>query len=179
MANSLLDFVMSLVRDPDAAGRYAADPAGMLAAAQLGDVTSADVDNLIPVVAESLSMSAPAHGFGGIGDALGAEPVSNVWASGAATAAFDAFDDRLPAPADAGLDATLPDRLVVDPSEPDAGVPAFVAADDADDMDTSLYYTEPLVDDGLMAEPASVGDWTGVEDLSGPDDQAAVFDDFD
>ena len=26
MANELLDFVMSLVRDPDAAARYAADP---------------------------------------------------------------------------------------------------------------------------------------------------------
>ena len=30
MANSLLDFVMSLVRDPDAAAHYAADPAQAL-----------------------------------------------------------------------------------------------------------------------------------------------------
>ena len=31
MANSLLDFVMSLVRDPDAAAAYAADPAQAIA----------------------------------------------------------------------------------------------------------------------------------------------------
>ncbi len=59
MANSLLDFVMSLVRDPDAAARYAADPAGAIADAHLPDVTSADVNNLIPMVADSLSMAAP------------------------------------------------------------------------------------------------------------------------
>ena len=57
MANSLLDFVMSLVRDPDAAARYAADPAQAIADANLTDVTSADVNNLIPVVSESLSMA--------------------------------------------------------------------------------------------------------------------------
>ena len=59
MANSLLDFVMSLVRDPDAAARYAADPARRIADAHLTDVTSADVSNLIPVVSESLSMAGP------------------------------------------------------------------------------------------------------------------------
>ena len=62
MANSLLDFVMSLVRDPDAAARYAADPAQAIADANLTDVTSADVNNLIPVVSESLSMGAPTAG---------------------------------------------------------------------------------------------------------------------
>lgn len=87
MANSLLDFVMSLVRDPDAAARYAADPAGTIAEAQLTDVTSTDVDNLIPVVSESLSMTGPAGGI----ESFAAEPAGNVWASGAATAAFDAF----------------------------------------------------------------------------------------
>jgi hypothetical protein len=92
MANSLLDFVMSLVRDPDAAARYAADPAGAIADAHLPDVTSADVNNLIPMVADSLSGPLSAGGFGpsaGAGD-------GNVWASGAATAAFDAFDAHLP-----------------------------------------------------------------------------------
>jgi hypothetical protein len=85
MANELLDFVMSLVRDPDAAARYADNPQQAIADAHLTDVTSADVNNLIPVVSESLSMTAPTFG----GDAAG-DP--NVWASGAATAAFDAFD---------------------------------------------------------------------------------------
>ena len=92
MANALLDFVMSLVRDPDAAARYAADPAQAIADAALTDVTSVDVQNLIPVVAESLSMATPSHGL----DALGVESASNVWASGAATSAFDAFADNVP-----------------------------------------------------------------------------------
>ncbi|MGY4710943.1 Rv0340 family IniB-related protein [Mycolicibacterium sp. CBM1] len=94
MANSLLDFVMSLVRDPDAAARYAADPSGAIADAHLTNVTSADVNNLIPMVADSLSgpMSGVLPGF----DSVDAGN-SNVWASGAATAAFDAFDAHLPA----------------------------------------------------------------------------------
>jgi len=59
MANELLDFVMSLVRDPDAAAAYAADPGQAIADAHLTDVTSVDVNNLIPVVSESLSMAVP------------------------------------------------------------------------------------------------------------------------
>jgi hypothetical protein len=92
MANSLLDFVMSIVRDPDAAARYAADPSQAIADAHLTDVTSVDVNNLIPVVSESLSMGTPGgHGADAGGD-------HNVWASGAATAAFDAFSDHVPDP---------------------------------------------------------------------------------
>ena len=93
MANELLDFVMSLVRDPEAAARYAEDPTQAIADAHLGDVTSADVNSLIPVVSESLSMAAP-----GAGTDMGAD--SNVWTSGAATAAFDAFADHIPDQAD-------------------------------------------------------------------------------
>lgn len=84
MGNSLLDFVMALVRDPAAAARYATDPAGALADAQLTGITVTDVDNLIPVVTDSLAASTP-----GLGDAAHA---ANVWATGAAEAAFDAFD---------------------------------------------------------------------------------------
>ena len=61
--NELLDFVMSLVRDPDAAARYADDPQQAIADAHLTDVTSVDVNNLIPVVSESMSMAAPALGM--------------------------------------------------------------------------------------------------------------------
>ena len=83
MANSLLDFVMSLVRDPDAAAAYAADPGQAIADANLTDVTSVDVSNLIPVVSESLSMAVPSTGADTVID----DHASNVWASGAATAA--------------------------------------------------------------------------------------------
>jgi hypothetical protein len=87
MANGLLDFVMSLVRDPDVAAQYAADPAQAIADAHLTDVTSADVNNLIPMVSDSLgSFPGAAPTFGSA-----AAPDGNVWTSGAATAAFDAF----------------------------------------------------------------------------------------
>lgn len=95
MANSLLDFVMSLVRDPDAAAQYAANPAQTIADAHLTDVTHADVANLIPVVAESMSTPVPSNGVPAGADTL-LDSAHNVWASGAATAAFDAFDDHLP-----------------------------------------------------------------------------------
>ncbi|MCW2511716.1 MAG: hypothetical protein JWR11_758 [Mycobacterium sp.] len=95
MANSLLDFVMALVRDPDAAAHYAANPAQAIADANLTDVTSADVNHLIPVVAESMSTAVPSGGFSGGADTA-FDAAHNVWASGAATAAFDAFDDHLP-----------------------------------------------------------------------------------
>jgi hypothetical protein len=91
MANSLLDFVVSIVRDPDAAARYAADPSQAIADAHLTDVTTADVNNLIPVVSESFPAGIPgAHGVD--------TPDHNIWASGAATAAFDAFSDHVPEP---------------------------------------------------------------------------------
>ncbi|BBZ49817.1 hypothetical protein H7H82_01020 [Mycobacterium heidelbergense] len=93
MANSLLDFVIALVRDPDAAAHYAANPAQAIADAHLTGVTSADVNNLIPMVSDSLSMASPA------GAASGAPAVehSNVWSSGAAAAALDSFAPHTPA----------------------------------------------------------------------------------
>jgi len=93
MANSLLDFVISLVRDPDAAARYAANPAQAISDAHLTGVTSADVNNLIPMVSDSLSMASPsgAATLGQVADH------GNVWASGAATAALDAFSPHTPA----------------------------------------------------------------------------------
>lgn len=95
MANSLLDFVMSLVRDPDAAAHYAANPAQAIADANLTDVTSVDVNHLIPVVAESMSTAVPSGGLPGAAGTM-LDSAHNVWASGAATAAFDAFDAHLP-----------------------------------------------------------------------------------
>ncbi|TFV59082.1 hypothetical protein E4P42_08950 [Mycobacterium sp. PS03-16] len=168
MANSLLDFVMSLVRDPDAAARYAADPAGAIADAHLTDVTSADVNNLIPVVSESMSMAAPSSaGF----DAFGAEAAGNVWASGAATAAFDAFDDLVPDTA--VIDADVP--VVVDAPEPvDSGVDALTSAEPV-----SLQFDAPLVEEStpVVAEP--LDDWNVPVSAPQPVDHSAGFDLFD
>jgi hypothetical protein len=146
MANSLLDFVMSLVRDPDAAARYAENPDQAIRDANLTDVTSADVSNLIPVVSESLSTAVPTAGTDGVvGDMAG-----NVWASGAATAAFDAFDDHVPVQGIDEAPAVVAD-YVDQPGEAmqsgldvlaDAGVPGVVGADDS-----SLPFDDSVIDD--------------------------------
>jgi hypothetical protein len=158
MANSLLDFVMSLVRDPDAAAAYAADPAQAIADADLTDVTSVDVNNLIPVVAESLSMAVPSTGV----DALAQDPSANVWASGAATAAFDAFDafdDQLPAVAvdDAHSMAA---NLV---TEPDAGAQSGLDVLTPDLAGAALRFEDPVIDEEAAQDALDArveGDWT-------------------
>jgi hypothetical protein len=157
---------MSLVRDPDAAAQYAADPAGVIHAANLTDVTSADVNALIPVVSESLSMGAPTVGADSlIGDAGG-----NVWNSGAATAAFDAFDDHLSVPTidDGGgvaanvidqpadsLHAGIPDIDAVH----DAGVPDVVSIDDP-----SAHVSEGIIDDAPLVGDAADTHWQSLVD---------------
>lgn len=144
MANELLDFVMSLVRDPEVAARYAADPAGTIAAANMPNVTSADVNNLIPMVADSLSMAAPA---------FGAQDITNVWASGAATAAFDAFDVQVP---ETGLDDLPVVGNVIDTTFPDQGAPTVAQAVD-----------EPLLVNDLVTETEDVADALGGDDPAG------------
>ena len=158
MANLLLDFVMSVARDADAYARYAADPDKAIADANLSDVTSADVDALIPVVSESLQSAVPTTGSEAvIGDMAG-----NVWASGAATAAFDAFDDHVPVQTIDDVPSVVAD-LVDQPDQAsqlgldvlaDAGVPGVAGADDP-----SLQFDGPLIDDLPAEELPAEGDW--------------------
>lgn len=131
MANSLLDFVMSLVRDPDAAARFADDPDQAILDANLTNVTSADVSNLIPVVTESLSAAVPATGAEGIVDVA-----DNVWASGAATAAFDAFDDQVPVQAVEDMHTVITDYV----DSPDDALHRL--SDDG-----ALQFDQPVIDD--------------------------------
>jgi hypothetical protein len=159
MANSLLDFVMSLVRDPDAAAAYAADPAQAIADADLTDVTSVDVNNLIPVVSESLSMAVPSTGTDGLVD----DQSGNVWASGAATAAFDAFDDHVPAAVVDDVHSAAAQIV----NEPDAGVQSgFDALADAGVPDVatlddpSLQFDGPVIDDAPVDDAPLVDDWS-------------------
>lgn len=175
MANSLLDFVMSLVRDPDAAAAYADNPAQAIADANLTDVTSVDVNNLIPVVSESLSMAVPSTGA----ETLGADPAGNVWASGAATAAFDAFDDHVP------VDAIDDVHAIV--TEPDAGLQQGLdVLADADIHavsgvdDPSLQFDGPLIDETPIDDLAAKDDWShAVDDAQHLDTDASGFDIFD
>ncbi|KUI28672.1 hypothetical protein AU195_00215 [Mycobacterium sp. IS-1496] len=170
MANSLLDFVMSLVRDPDAAARYAADPAAAIADAQLTDVTSVDVDNLIPVVTESMPMATPSTGL----DPFGAEAAGNVWSSGAATAAFDAFAD--PAPAAAVIDTA---SAVIDTSDAfDPAVDALTSPDALVDT-ASPQFADPVIDDAAPAGTSLDDVWGAALDAEQPADHAPGFDLFD
>lgn len=123
MANSLLDFVISLVRDPEAAARYAANPAKSIADARLADVTSADVNNLIPMVSDSLSMSPPPGVTAGAQVAEG----GNVWASGAATAALDAFSPHTAA--GVGQQNSQAGGVINQPASPAAGGSGGIPAD--------------------------------------------------
>jgi hypothetical protein len=171
MANSLLDFVMSLVSDPDAAAAYAADPAQAIADANLTDVTSVDVNHLIPVVAESLSTAVPSTGT----DGLLHDPSANVWTSGAATAAFDAFDDHVPAIATDDVHSVVTDFV----HDPDAGVQSGLDAlhepavpDVAAVDDPSLQFDGPVIDDAPIDHPVEHDDWSH----SGPADHHVDID---
>ncbi|SEH51042.1 hypothetical protein SAMN04489835_0735 [Mycolicibacterium rutilum] len=173
MANELLDFVMSVVRDPDTAARFAANPDQAILDANLTDVSAADVNALIPVVSESLSAlptTVPTAGFdGGIAEAAG-----NVWASGAATAAFDAFGDQVPA---TGFDDFAVDVPTI--ADPGADVPGVAGADDA-----PLPVDHPVID--TVGEDAPLDDVPEIADLGGAvaeiqelDVDAGGFDLFD
>lgn len=172
MANSLLDFVMSLVRDPDAASRYAADPAQALADADLMDVTSADVQNLIPVVAESLSIASPSPGL----DALGVDGASNVWASGAATAALDAFDH---VPEVMGADVIDAPVVVTDLlDQTDLGMVGPMGTDLIDSAE-SLQLDVPVLEEISPTEPGLAEDWAQPVADPHPGDHPPGFDIFD
>ncbi|MDY6869760.1 MAG: Rv0340 family IniB-related protein [Actinomycetota bacterium] len=173
MANSLLDFVMSLVRDPDAAARYAADPAAAIADAQLTDVTSVDVDNLIPVVTESMPMAAASSGLG----PFGAEAAGTVWSSGAAIAAFDAFDAFAdPAPDSAAAATTT---VVVDTT--DEFDPAADALPGSDALVDSLstQRTDPVPDEATSAGAGLDDLWGAALDDVQPAEHDPGFDLFD
>jgi hypothetical protein len=163
VANSLLDFVMSLVRDPDAAAQYAADPAQAIADANLTDVTSVDVNHLIPVVAESMSTVMPSGGVASGADTV-LDSAHNVWASGAATAAFDAFDDHLPIQgSDVVADhvptvANVIDQpedsapTIVDPGFDDASVPLIA------DPSATVSLDAPMIDDVHVPDAVATDD---------------------
>jgi hypothetical protein len=161
MANSLLDFVMSLVRDPDAAAAYAADPAQAIADAHLGDVTSVDVNNLIPVVSESLSMAAPTTGA----DTVVGDHTSNVWASGAATAAFDAFNDHVPTVV-ADDAHSMVNNVVTDPGAGSQSGVDMLAHTEVPDVagadDPSLHFDGPVIDDAPVIDvhDSHTDDWS-------------------
>lgn len=152
MSNSLLDFVMAVVRDPDVAASYAADPTQAIADAGLTDVTIADVNQLIPVVSETVAPAADA----------------NVWATGAATAAFDAFgiDDAVPTTVDDLHYLDIPSVVDTAPEIHDVGATL-------DDVFTSQDLpVSPVIVDEPVADPVfepAVADWSVPEQPADPE----------
>ncbi|MGA8047774.1 MAG: IniB N-terminal domain-containing protein [Dermatophilaceae bacterium] len=62
IADALIEFILSLLGDPDAAAAFAEDPEGSFEAAGLGDICAADVRSVAPVVIdrpEVISVSPP------------------------------------------------------------------------------------------------------------------------
>lgn len=140
---------MALVRDPEVAARYAADPGGALADAHLAGVTAADVNNLIPVVTDSLAAATPAFGAGG--HDLGAE---NVWASGAAAAALDAFN-AFEVQVPAVFEQPQPPAVVVPVDGPAAerGAELSVTAAESVPDDTSVHQDVDSVGPDWVDDP--------------------------
>ena len=64
LSSSLLDFILRLLRDPQAAASFTQDPQAALSAAGLGDVCSADVKALMPMLADYAPVGG-SHGMGG------------------------------------------------------------------------------------------------------------------
>lgn len=159
MTNSLLDFVMALVRDPDAAARYAADPSAAIAQAHLADVTTADVNGLIPMVAESMGGAIPVTG-----DGLAVDP--NVWTSGAAAAAFDAFDVFETAIPDQGVhivDAVIADLPIHESVDLDQ---LHIETPLLSDFDDAISRYEPA--DDSLPELTENGGWEHVTNHEHP-----------
>lgn len=52
MADALIEFILSLLRDPEAAAEFEEDPEGAMAARGLSNVSYADVCSVAPVIAE-------------------------------------------------------------------------------------------------------------------------------
>ena len=151
MANPLLDFVMSVVRDPDAAARYAADPSQAHPRRQSDRRHQRRRQRAHSRrVSESLSMAVPSTGA----EALVGDPAGNVWTSGAATAAFDAFGDDVVGPGnrrrvrrrgerDRAARQTRCMRVLT--RSDDAGVPTVAGVDDP-----STQFTGGIIDDAPL-----------------------------
>ena len=122
-------------------------------------------------------MGTPATGA----ETLAGDLAGNVWTSGAATAAFDAFDDvSVPAVDDNhGLVTSVIDQ----PAEPlhagldaldDAGIPTVTDIDDP-----STHFTDAVIDDAPLVGDATDTDWqTEIHDhhLDAADPGFDIFD---
>ena len=113
---------------------------------------------------------------------MSSDLADNVWASGAATAAFDAFDDQVPVQAVDDVHSVITDY--VDQPDPalhsgldalgDAGVPGVVGSDDA-----ALQFDQPVIDDLPVIDLPADGDLSDtIIEVADMDSDPSGFDIF-
>src|SRR3954454_1559539 len=76
VASTLLDFILNLLRDPATAAAFAEDPQGTLEDHGLGDITSVDIDDIMPVLMDA-SPSSFDRAYSTGGNSLGASQSSS------------------------------------------------------------------------------------------------------
>src|SRR4051795_6999890 len=76
VASTLLDFILNLLRDPETAEAFARDPQGTLEDHGLGDITSVDIDDIMPVLMDA-SPSSFDRAYSTGGNSLGASQSSS------------------------------------------------------------------------------------------------------
>jgi hypothetical protein len=185
---TLHDFVSSLINDEAAKAAYLADPLGALGAAGLGDLTPADVQEVLPLVADSLPTDLPAlpvAGLPAVGDLTGALPLDGLSGLTGAlpVSGLPSLDDLasgdLPLVGDLPVDVpALGDLSSV---LPDGGLPSL------GDLPVSLPNGVPSLGDLPIAVPAlptletplgdvttAVGNAAAAVDLNGDVVDAAV-----
>ncbi|GAB3838453.1 hypothetical protein GCM10029963_04540 [Micromonospora andamanensis] len=147
MDQTLHDFVLNLLTDADARSAFDLDPEGALRAAGLGDITAADVQDVVPLVVDY----APVQGLAPVAPVtgqLGLDPL--VGDATDAISQLQSVAQQITVSSSSGVDvkAGVLGTIAVDPSTVTAGASVFPGV-------------------GLGVNPSGVGvDLSGVHDVA-------------
>ncbi len=157
LATSLLDFILDLLRDPDTAADFQADPQGTLAAAGLADVCPADVQNVRMVLEDTAPLGVGPTGLAHVA------PVAPTVAAVTPVAATTTQVSPVTAPADADSGSVVEQLRYIQQTF------TFDASTNIDARD-SVWAGKDVYqlfgDDSVMAAGGSVAAGDDVEDVS-------------
>lgn len=161
IADALIEFILSLLRDPEAAAEFEKDPEAALSSRGLGNATAADVCAVAPVIAERAQVvpvpdprpsppdppsptvreiNAITNSFSYIDDrdtVLDQSVNQNIWANGDVTQVFDqeavvaSGDDAMAAGDDATVENTIDNSTDIDAGD-DVAIGSDVTETDVD-----------------------------------------------
>lgn len=161
IADALIEFILSLLRDPEAAAEFEKDPEGALSSRGLGNATAADVCAVAPVIAERAQVvpvpdprpsppdppsptvreiNAITNSFSYVDDrdtVLDQSVNQNIWANGDVTQVFDqeavvaSGDDAMAAGDDATVENTIDNSTDIDAGD-DVAIGSDVTETDVD-----------------------------------------------